>query len=66
MTKNNSVQQISLWGNFIKIGKKIITSIRKQLRDFSSSYPNTAQSIQLTFVYFFAVIVVNILILMRI
>jgi len=56
MIKNNSTHSLSVWGNFKILGKNLITSIRKTLRDFSRKYPNTAQVIQLSFVYFFAVI----------
>ena len=54
MTKNNSIQQFSFWGNVIQFGKKIISNIRMNLRDFSIRYPNSSQVIQLTFIYLFA------------
>jgi hypothetical protein len=41
---------------FLKRGKKILKSIQKSLRDFSQKYPDVSQIIQLTFIYFFAVI----------
>ena len=56
MTKNNSIQQFSFWGNVIQFGKKIISNIRMNLRDFSIRYPNSSQVIQLTFIYLFALI----------
>ena len=56
MTKNNSVQQFSLWGNVIKIAKNLITTIRVNLREFSIKYPNSSQIIQLSFIYLFALI----------
>jgi hypothetical protein len=55
MTKNNSTD-LSLWKMFLKRGKKILKSIQKSLRDFSQEYPDVSQIIQLTFIYFFAVI----------
>jgi hypothetical protein len=55
MTKNNSTN-LSLWKMFLKRGKKILKSIQKSLRDFSQKYPDVSQIIQLTFIYFFAVI----------
>ena len=56
MTKNNSIQQFSLWGNVIKFGKKLITIFRTNLREFSIKYPNSSQIIQLSFIYLFALI----------
>lgn len=56
MTKNNSIQQFSLWGNVIKFGKRLITNLRTNLREFSIKYPNSSQVIQLTFIYLFALI----------
>jgi hypothetical protein len=55
MTSNNTKNQ-SVWRNFIKTIKKILTPIQKSLQKFSEKYPNTAQNIQLTFVYFFAMV----------
>jgi hypothetical protein len=55
MTKNNSAN-LSLWRTFVKRVKKFVKSIQKPLRDFSMKYPDIAQVIQLTFIYFFAVI----------
>jgi len=39
-----------------KVFKNILNDIRKVLDDFSKKYPNISQNIQLTFIYFFAVI----------
>jgi hypothetical protein len=55
MTSNNRKNQ-SLWRNFIKTIKTILTPIQKTIQKFSAKYPNTAQNIQLTFVYFFAMV----------
>lgn len=46
----------SLWKKFIKFIKKIGKPIYFKLQNFSDRYPNTAQVIQLTFVYIFAFI----------
>jgi hypothetical protein len=42
--------------NLVEFGKTIIKTIRQKLRNFGEKYPNTAQKIQLTFLYFFAMI----------
>jgi hypothetical protein len=55
MTSNSTKNQ-SLWRNFIKIIKTILMPIKQSLEIFSEKYPNTAQNIQLTFVYFFAMV----------
>ena len=55
MTKNNSTD-LSLWRMFLKRGKRFVKSVRKTLRNFSQKYPDIAQVIQLTFIYFFAVV----------
>ncbi len=55
MTKNNSTN-FSFWRMFVKRVKKIVKGIQKPLKEFSAKYPNIAQIIQLTFIYFFAVI----------
>lgn len=55
MTKNNSTK-FSFWRMFVKRVKKIVKGIQKPFREFSAKYPNIAQIIQLTFIYFFAVI----------
>ena len=56
MINNSSIQNLSVWENFVKISKKFCLNIRKILREFSSEYTNTAQIIQLTFIYCFALI----------
>ena len=35
---------------------KIIQFIKRILEDFNSAYPNTSQNIQLSFIYFFALV----------
>jgi hypothetical protein len=55
MTKNNSTN-LSSWRVFVKKVKKGARVIQRGLRDFSLKYPNISQIIQLTFIYFFAVV----------
>jgi hypothetical protein len=55
MTKNNS-KDLSAWRMFVKQLKKIVKKVQKPFRTFSSQFPNVTQMIQLTFIYFFAVI----------
>lgn len=55
MTQNN-FNNLSRWGVFVKRLKKVIKSIQKPFRAFSAKYPNVSQMIQLTFIYFFAVV----------
>lgn len=55
MTKNNSTN-LSLWQTIVKKFKKGIKSLQKSLRDFSIKYPDLSQLIQITFIYFFAII----------
>lgn len=55
MSSKNSNNQ-SLWQNFIKTIKKIVSPIQQVFKLFSEKAPNTAQNIQLTFVYFFALV----------
>lgn len=55
MASNNNKKQ-SVWRNFIKIVKKIFTPIQQTLQTFSEKFPNTAQNIQLTFIYLFAML----------
>jgi hypothetical protein len=51
MVKNNSLVT-SIWENFLKVFKQF----QKKYRNFSLAYPNTSQTIQLSFIYFFAVV----------
>jgi hypothetical protein len=55
MTSNNTKNQ-SLWRKFIKTIKRVFTPIQRNVQKFSERYPNTAQNIQLTFVYIFAIL----------
>lgn len=55
MTSNNTKNQ-SLWRKFIKTIKRVFTPIQRNVQKFSQRYPNTAQNIQLTFVYIFAIL----------
>jgi hypothetical protein len=55
MTKNNSTQ-LSIWLNFVKLGKKVLKGFQLSLKNFQLKYPNFSQPIQLTFIYFFAFI----------
>jgi hypothetical protein len=55
MTKNNSTN-LSFWQTIVKKFKKGMKSIQKSLRDFSIKYPDLSQLIQITFIYFFAII----------
>jgi hypothetical protein len=50
--KKNSSLGLSLWENFLKMFKQV----QKKFRSFSLNYPNTSQTIQLSFIYFFAVV----------
>jgi hypothetical protein len=49
-------KKVSVWDTFIKVFQKQFTYIQKNLRVFGSTYPNIAQSIQLSFIYFFAMV----------
>jgi hypothetical protein len=53
---NNTNTKLSLWRNFIRTIKTIITPIRETFQKFSKKFPNTAQNIQLTFVFIFAIL----------
>lgn len=55
MTSKNSKKQ-SFWRKVIQTLKNFFTPIQQNLAKWSQKYPNTAQNIQLTFVYFFAVL----------
>jgi hypothetical protein len=55
MTKNNS-PRFSLWRLFVKKVKKMYQWIQEPVEKYTAKYPLIAQGIQLTFVYFFAVI----------
>jgi hypothetical protein len=51
MVKNNSLVA-SIWENFLKVFKQF----QKKYRNFSLKYPNISQTIQLSFIYFFAIV----------
>jgi hypothetical protein len=55
MTKNNS-PHFSFWRLFVKRVKNIYQWIQGPVDEYSAKYPLIAQGIQITFVYFFAVI----------
>jgi hypothetical protein len=55
MAKNNS-PQISIWLSLVKGAKKSFQFVQKQLKSFTFHYPNLLQIIQLTFIYFFALV----------
>lgn len=55
MTKNNS-KNLSAWRMFVKNLKKILKTVQKPFQKFSTKYPNVTQMIQLSFIYFFALI----------
>ena len=55
MTKNSSTN-LSSWRLFVKKFKKGAKSVKRSLRNFSLKYPNISQIIQLSFIYFFAVV----------
>lgn len=55
MTKNNPTN-LSFWNVFLKRAKKLVKSIQKRVRQFGQKYPDISQRIQLSFVYFFALV----------
>jgi hypothetical protein len=55
MTSNN-IKNKSRWRNFLRKIKMIVKPFQQSLDQFGQTYPNTAQNIQLTFVYFFAIV----------
>ena len=52
MIKNN----VSIWKSAIRQIKTVLKFILTGFKNFSTKYPNIAQIIQLSFIYFFAVI----------
>lgn len=56
MTRKNSSPPISIWINFVKLVKRIVSPFQDKMSEFGAKYPNLLQIIQLTFLYFFAVI----------
>jgi len=55
MNKNDK-KDFSLWKKFIKAIKKLITLLQKYNQDFSERYPNILPLIQLSIVYFLAIL----------
>jgi hypothetical protein len=55
MNKNN-LSQSSIWLNTVKFFKKGLKIIQQSLSYFGTKYPNITQIIQLSFLYFFAII----------
>lgn len=55
MKKNNS-NNLPFWQKFPKTIQKILKFVKKQNYAFNKKYPNVLQVIQLTFVYFFAIL----------
>lgn len=55
MIKNNS-KDSSLFKKILKFFKLIINFVKKKNQQFTLKYPNVLQSIQLTFVYFIAIV----------
>jgi hypothetical protein len=53
---NKSSQPSSIWLQFVKEVKKYLKILLKNFEEFNSKYPNLSQIIQLTFIYFFAVV----------
>ena len=56
MKKENGNEILSLWESFLKSGKKVYVNFRKVLREVTSKHPYRYQVIQLSFVYFFALV----------
>jgi hypothetical protein len=54
MVNNKSIQTV--WEGTVKVLLQFFTQLQKVFRVITEEYPNTTQSIQLTFVYFFAFI----------
>ena len=50
------IQNSSFLQSFFKTVKKIFNKIRKNFQEFSKEHPQLSQNIQLTFIYFFALI----------
>jgi hypothetical protein len=53
---NKNVQNLSLWDNFLNLLKNKLIVIKEEIQYYTAKYPSTSQSIQLTFIYFFALI----------
>ena len=55
MSKRNS-KKLTTWKTLISGVKEFFTPISRFFNDFNKKYPNINQTIQLTFIYFFAVL----------
>ena len=53
---NKNVQNLSLWDNFLNLLKNKLIVIKEEIQYYTAKYPSTSQYIQLTFIYFFALI----------
>ena len=53
---NDSLTQLSLWEKFLKILKKNLKIFQKNFKNFSDQNPDFVQVIQISFIYFFAVV----------
>jgi hypothetical protein len=53
---NKNVQNLSLWDNFLNLLKNKLIIIKEEIQYYTAKYPSTSQYIQLTFIYFFALI----------
>jgi hypothetical protein len=56
MKKKKSPKLSSVWLRILKLGKKVWEIIQKPVIDFGLKYKNVSQIIQLTFIYFFALV----------
>ena len=55
-SENNFTNSLSIWLNFVQGVKQILEILLRLIQSFGRKYPNISQMIQLTFIYFFAVI----------
>lgn len=55
MSKKNS-RNLTTWKTLIRKVNKIFKPVRQSFNDFNKKYPNVNQTIQLTFIYFFAIV----------
>ena len=55
MNKKNS-RNLTLWKTLINNFNKALQPVRESFNDFNKKYPNINQTIQLTFIYFFAIV----------
>jgi hypothetical protein len=54
--KKNRIEASSIWLDLIKLGKQSFKLFQQNFRIFGSKYPALLQNIQLSFIYFFALI----------